>query len=136
MRCANVWHFFMMIERYICKSNIFISLKMIFLPTYLPLLHKKELNSSRIVYNSLKALTLDDFLVHVFFYISNIFISNTRLKLTKNQANTKQPVAKQHPDIELLLFEYYLYSSSKFSSKIIHTINHNENEDKKEKQTT
>ena len=33
--------------------------------------------------------------VHVFF-ISNTFVSNTRLKLAKNQANTKQ-----HPEAEL-----------------------------------
>ena len=34
------------------------------------------------------------------FFISNTFISNTRLKLVKNQAK-----AKQHPEVELLLFE-------------------------------
>ena len=34
------------------------------------------------------------------------------LKLAKNQAN-----AKQHPDVELLLFENYSHSSSTLSSK-------------------
>ena len=46
------------------------------------------------------------------FSISNTFISNTRLKLAKCQAN-----AKQHPGAELLLFENYLHSSSRLSSK-------------------
>ena len=36
------------------------------------------------------------------FFISNAFISDTRLKLVKNQAN-----AKQHPETELLLIENY-----------------------------
>ena len=40
------------------------------------------------------------------------FISNTRLKLAKNQAN-----AKQHRQAELLLFENYSHSSSPLSSK-------------------
>ena len=39
-------------------------------------------------------------------------MSNTRLKLAKNQAN-----AKQHPEAELLLFENYSLSSSIFSFK-------------------
>ena len=39
--------------------------------------------------------------LHLFF-ISNSFISNSRLKLTKNQAN-----AKQHPEAELLTYENY-----------------------------
>ena len=43
--------------------------------------------------------------IHAFF-ISNIFISNARLKLAKNQAN-----AKQHPKAELLLLENYSHSS-------------------------
>ena len=46
------------------------------------------------------------------FFISNTFISNTRLKLAKNQAK-----AKQHPEAELLLFENYSISSSTLSSK-------------------
>ena len=41
------------------------------------------------------------------FFMSNAFISNSRLKLVKN--HTK---AKQHPEAELLLFENYLPSSS------------------------
>ena len=48
---------------------------------------------------------------HIFF-ISNIFISNAKLKLAKNQAN-----AKQHPEAELLLLENYSHSSSTLSSK-------------------
>ena len=36
------------------------------------------------------------------FFITNTFISNARLKLSKNQAN-----AKQHLDSELLVFENY-----------------------------
>ena len=40
------------------------------------------------------------------------FISNTRLKLTKNQAKSKQ-----HPEAKLLLFENYSLSSSILSSK-------------------
>ena len=37
--------------------------------------------------------------IHARFFIKNTFISKTRLKLVKNQANTKQ-----HPEAELLLF--------------------------------
>ena len=40
------------------------------------------------------------------------FISNARLKLVKNQANTKQ-----HPEAELLLYENYSHSPSTLSSK-------------------
>ena len=47
-----------------------------------------------------------------FFYISNTFICNARLKLAKNQAN-----AEQHPEPELLLFENYSHSSPTLSSK-------------------
>ena len=39
-------------------------------------------------------------------------MSNARLKLAKNQAN-----AKQHPEIQLLLFENYAYFLSTLSSK-------------------
>ena len=49
--------------------------------------------------------------IHAFF-ISNIFISNARLKSAKNQAN-----AKQHSEAELLLFENYSHSSPTLSSK-------------------
>ena len=49
-----------------------------------------------------------------FFYISNTFISNTRLKLAKNQAN-----AKRYPETEHLLFENYSHSSSRHHPKII-----------------
>ena len=48
------------------------------------------------------------------FFICNFFISNTRLKLAKNQANTKQ-----HPGDELFLFENYSHSSALLSHKII-----------------
>ena len=77
------------------------------------------------------------------FFISNTFISHTRLKLAKNQAN-----AKLYPEAELM-FECYSYSSSTLSSKnnrtypkkqrlfsLDHTINHNENEHENEKQIT
>ena len=46
------------------------------------------------------------------FFMSNTFISNARLKLTRNQAN-----AKQHPEAKLLLFQNYSYSSYTLSSK-------------------
>ena len=79
------------------------------------------------------------------FFISNTFLSNTRLKLAKNQAN-----AEQHPEAELLLFENYSHSSVMLSSKLSRTYSkkiskrinvsvfmrlydHNENEDKNEK---
>ena len=44
-------------------------------------------------------------------FISNVFISNARLKLSKNQAN-----AKQHPDAEILVFENYS-NKRKYSKK-------------------
>ena len=50
-------------------------------------------------------------------FISSTFISNTRLHLAKNQANTKQ-----HLEAKLLLFENYSLSSSTLSSKIIRDI--------------
>ena len=43
-----------------------------------------------------------------FFYISSTFISNTRLKSAKNEAN-----AKQYPEAKLYLFDNYSHSSSK-----------------------
>ena len=49
--------------------------------------------------------------LHAFLMI-NTLISNTRLKLSKNQA-----VANQHPGAELLLFEDYQLPSSILSSK-------------------
>ena len=49
--------------------------------------------------------------LHLFF-ISNSFISNSRLKLTKNQAN-----AKQHPEAELLTFGNYSDFSFTLSTK-------------------
>ena len=42
----------------------------------------------------------------------HVYISNTKLKSTKNQAK-----AKQHPKAKLLLFENYLLSSSALSSR-------------------
>ena len=47
----------------------------------------------------------------VFFKINYTFVSNTKLKLAKNQAK-----AKQHSEAELLLFKNYLLSSSMLSS--------------------
>ena len=47
-----------------------------------------------------------------FFFASNTFLSNARLKLAKNQAN-----AKQQSETELLLFENYSHSSSTLSPK-------------------
>ena len=44
--------------------------------------------------------------------MSNTFISNARLILVKNQAK-----AKQHPEVELLVFENYLLFSSTLSFK-------------------
>ena len=51
------------------------------------------------------------------FFIINTFISNAWLKSAKSQAN-----AKQHPEVELLLFENYSHSSSTLSSKNNSTI--------------
>ena len=45
-------------------------------------------------------------------FVSNTFLSNIRLKLEKNQAKSKQ-----HPEAELLLFEYYILSSFMLFSK-------------------
>ena len=45
------------------------------------------------------------------FFISNTFTSNTRLKLAKNHAKSKQ-----NPEAKLLLFENYSLSSSMLSS--------------------
>ena len=50
----------------------------------------------------------------MFLRISNTFISNTRLKLAKNEA-----IAKQPPDAERLKFKNYLHSSSTLSIKNI-----------------
>ena len=46
------------------------------------------------------------------FFISKTLISNARVILAKNQADTKQ-----HPEAELLLFENYSLFSSTLSSK-------------------
>ena len=64
-------------------------------------------------------------MVHPFF-ISNTFVSNTMLKLAKNQVSVRQ-----HPEAKLLLFENYSYSSSTLSWNYM--ISHNEIEDEKEK---
>ena len=49
--------------------------------------------------------------IHAFF-ISNTFISNTRINFAKDQAN-----AKQHPEAEPLLFDNHSHSSFTLSSK-------------------
>ena len=49
--------------------------------------------------------------IHALF-ISNTFVSNTRLKLAKHWAK-----AKQHAEAELLLLKNYVFSSSTLSSK-------------------
>ena len=49
--------------------------------------------------------------VHAFFLISNTFISNSRLELTKNQAN-----AKEDPEAELFYLKI-INSSSTLPSK-------------------
>ena len=49
---------------------------------------------------------------YTLFFISNTVITKARLTLAKNQANTEQ-----HPETEVLLFEYYLQSSSTLSCK-------------------
>ena len=49
---------------------------------------------------------------YTLFFISNTFISNAWLKLAKNQAK-----AKQHPEVELLIFENYLLSSPRLPSQ-------------------
>ena len=51
-------------------------------------------------------------ILYVFGFTSNTFISNPRLKLTKNQAN-----AKQHPKAKFLLFKYYSHSTLTLSFK-------------------
>ena len=50
-----------------------------------------------IIVSSFEACTT--YTAYTRFFIKNTFISKTRLKLAKNQANTKQ-----HPEAELLLF--------------------------------
>ena len=60
----------------------------------------------------LLSLNLGFNVVTSFSYRSNTFISNTRLKLVKNQAN-----AKQNPEVELLLFKNYSRSWSTLSFK-------------------
>ena len=46
------------------------------------------------------------------FFTSNTFISNARVKLAKNQADNKQ-----HPELELLVFENHSHSSPTLSSR-------------------
>ena len=52
-----------------------------------------------------------------FFFISNTFTNNARLRLAKNQVNVKQ-----HPETELLVFENFSHSSSCYYPKIIHIL--------------
>ena len=59
------------------------------------------------------------------FFISNTFISKTRLKLAKNQAN-----AKHHPDAELLTCQNYSHSLSTLSTKTIGYILKNKQKNK------
>ena len=54
--------------------------------------------------------TRQDILKYTLVCRSKTFISNSGLKLTKNQAKTKQ-----HPEAELLIFENYSLSSSMLS---------------------
>ena len=62
---------------------------------------------------SIACLCLSILLSYLRLYTTHFFyISNTRLKLAKNQAK-----AKQHPEAELLLFEKYSHSLSILSSK-------------------
>ena len=49
---------------------------------------------------------------YTLFFISKTFISKVRLKLEKNQANSKQ-----HPEADLLLFENYSLPLSTLSPK-------------------
>ena len=55
---------------------------------------------------------LQSLLSYTSFFVSNTFISNAKLKSSKNQAK-----AKRHSKAELLLFENYSLSSSTLSSK-------------------
>ena len=73
-----------------------------------------------------------------FFFISNNFISNTRLKLAKNQPNSKQ-----HPEAELcclkimhILHAKIIKRKKKAKEQVClnswdYTINHNENKEEK-----
>ena len=54
--------------------------------------------------------TTENFNMYTLFYISKTLTSNVRLKLPKNQVNTKQ-----HPEAQLELFENYPHSSSTLS---------------------
>ena len=54
------------------------------------------------------------------FFISNIFISNAKLKLANNQAK-----ARQHPEVELLLFENYSLFYPRYYPKIVEDILNN-----------
>ena len=59
------------------------------------------------------------FNIHAFF-ISNIFISNAKLKLANNQGK-----ARQHPEVELLLFENYSLFYPRYHPKIVEDILNN-----------
>ena len=54
-----------------------------------------------------------EIIIHAFF-ISNIFISNARLKLAKSQAN-----AKQNPEAELLVFEIIHIFYQRYDPKVL-----------------
>ena len=57
------------------------------------------------------------FVHYTLFFIKNTFISNTRLKLAKNQAKTKQ-----HHETELLLSEHYWLCSSTCAKKSVSVV--------------
>ena len=59
---------------------------------------------------------------HTLFYIGNTFISNTQLKLVKNQAD-----AKWHSQAELWLFEIYSHYSGYHPKIIEHVLKSNQN---------
>lgn len=65
------------------------------------------------------------FLICSLFYISNLFTSNTRLKLAKHQAH-----GKQHPKAQLLLFKNFSHSSFTLPSKITRHILRNKQNNK------
>ena len=66
----------------------------------------------RVPHVTIAKINLGRYVTNTRFFISNTFISNTRLKFAKNQAN-----AKKHPEAELSLFENYSHSSSTLLSK-------------------
>ena len=85
--------------------------------------------------------TKNNFLITHAFFVSNT-LSNARLKIAKNQANTKQ-----HPEAELLLLKIFHILHPRYQTKIIghilknkqnnkcvciHAISHTENEHENE----